>query len=214
MIGDLISAGASLLGGWLGQKSQDKNAERNIKLQKDFAQKGIQWKAADALKAGIHPLYAMGAQTNAFAPVSVGDSLGPAISSAGQDIGRAVSTGMTAPDKASKIVQALSVERAGLENELLRSQIRQINAAGSPPGMPTLGNNADPIVVGGKEVSRSPLFSDAATFQQRYGEPAEWIMAAPIAAADFVRSLDTRPSAAYGHSPTINDFLKWWKGGD
>lgn len=142
MIGNLISAGASLLGGVLGQKSQEKQAEKNIQLQKDFAQQGIQWKVADAKAAGIHPLYALGANTHSFAPVSVGDSLSPALANAGQDIGRAVnavSDGSTRVYGIQKALQGLALERAGLENEVLRSQIRRNNSAGTPPPVPTPG---------------------------------------------------------------------------
>lgn len=142
MIGNLIGAGASLLGGILGQNSQRKMAKQNIQLQKDFAQQGIQWKVADAKAAGIHPLYALGAQTHSFAPVSIGDSLSPAIANAGQDIGRAVnavSTGSQRTQGITQAMEALALERAGLENEVLRSQIRRNNSAGTPPATPLPG---------------------------------------------------------------------------
>lgn len=133
IIGAGISAAGSLLGGLFGQSSQEKMAEQNIKLQREFAQKGIQWKAADALKAGIHPLYAMGAQTHSFAPVSVGDSLGPAMASASQDIGSAVARGMTGPERVSsfnKAVQGLTLDKMALENQLLSSQIARLSGPG------------------------------------------------------------------------------------
>lgn len=142
MIGNLIAAGASLVGGIMGQRSQEKTAEKNIQLQKDFAQQGVQWKVADAKAAGIHPLYALGANTHSFAPVSVGDSLSPAIANAGQDIGRAVnavSDPSTRVNGIQKALQGLALERAGLENEVLRSQIRRNNSAGTPPPVPTPG---------------------------------------------------------------------------
>lgn len=144
MIGDLIAAGASLIGGFSAQKQQNKMAEQNIQLQKDFAQQGIQWKVNDAKAAGIHPLYALGAQTHSFAPVSVGDSLSPAISNAGQYLGRAANATATGSQRVTAITeaaQALALEKAGLENDLLRSQIRRNNAAGSPPPMPLPGTN-------------------------------------------------------------------------
>lgn len=142
MIGNLIAAGTSLLGGILGQNKQEKIAKQNIQLQKDFAQQGIQWKVADAKAAGIHPLYALGAQTHSFAPVSVGDSLSPALANAGQDIGRAINATSDGTTRQAAIAQAttrLALERAGLENELLRSQIRRNNSAGTPPPVPTPG---------------------------------------------------------------------------
>lgn len=142
MIGDLISAGMSLFGGMKAQKSQEKMAEKNIQLQKDFAQQGVQWKVADAKAAGIHPLFALGANTHSFAPVSIGDSVSSSFANAGQDIGRAVnavSDGSTRVKGIALALQNLQLERANLENDLLRSQIRKNNSAGTPPPVPTPG---------------------------------------------------------------------------
>lgn len=65
-LGSIISAGASLVGGILGNKSNQKIAEQNAALQKEFAQHGISWKVADAKRAGIHPLYALGSNGISF----------------------------------------------------------------------------------------------------------------------------------------------------
>lgn len=135
MLGNLISAGASLLGGLLGKKQADKN----IQLQKQFAQQGIQWKVADAKAAGIHPIYALGAPTHSFSPVSIGDSLGSGIRAAGQDIGRAINS-TSSPgqrrDAFTLAAQSLQLERGGLENELLRSQIARTRQQMNP-ALPT-----------------------------------------------------------------------------
>lgn len=93
MFGELLSAGTSLLGGLFGKSSQDKANRQNIQLQKDFAQKGIQWKVADARKAGVHPLAALGANTVSFSPSVVGSTaLGEGISNMGQSIDRAINS--------------------------------------------------------------------------------------------------------------------------
>jgi len=114
-------------------------ADKNIKLQKQFAQNAIQWKVADAEKAGVHPLYALGAQTHSFAPVGVGD-VGSSIAAAGQDLGRAV--GAVTPE-AGRLgaytvkIQGLQLQRAALENELLASQIAKLNQPATPPAPPS-----------------------------------------------------------------------------
>ena len=139
MLGNLIAAGTTLLGGILGQRSQQKMADQNIALQKEFAQSGIQWKVADARKAGIHPIYALGANTHSYSPVALGDSLTPAIHNAGQDISRAVNS---TSDQATRLnsfqlaSQNLTLEKMGLENQLLASQIARLNQTTSP-AMPT-----------------------------------------------------------------------------
>ena len=48
--------------------AQKEANKRNYEMQKEFAQHGIQWKAADAKEAGLHPLAALGAQTSAASP--------------------------------------------------------------------------------------------------------------------------------------------------
>lgn len=136
MLAPLLAAGSSLLGG-LFQKSQ---ADKNIKLQKQFAQSGIQWKVEDAKKAGVHPLYALGAQTHSFAPQSVGDM---GISNAGQDLSRAVSAAQ--PQSAHKGTAArLQLENMELQNDFLRSQINASKLAtlrqGQTIPMPSAGD--------------------------------------------------------------------------
>jgi len=133
MLGAILGAGASLLGSWMNSKSQDKN----IQLQKDFAQSGIQWRVADAKKAGVHPLYALGASTTSFSPVSVGGGLGDGISAAGQNIGRAIDAANSPTAKLAAVQGALTTERLGLENDLLRSQIARLNQSPVSAGIPS-----------------------------------------------------------------------------
>lgn len=137
MLGSIISAGAGIIGGLLGKKSSDKAtaatkemAAANIAHQKEFAQHGIRWRVDDARAAGIHPIYALGASTPSFAPVSAafsGDtSLPNALASAGQDIGRAVNATRSQGERMTaftKTAQALTLEKMSLENEVLRSEV-------------------------------------------------------------------------------------------
>lgn len=64
-----ISGGVQKYQGIRAQKSAERESRLNRKLQQDALQKGIQWKVADAQMAGIHPVFALGAQTNMPAPV-------------------------------------------------------------------------------------------------------------------------------------------------
>jgi len=134
MIGDLISAGANIIGGLINKRSTDKAGDKNAALQREFAQTGIQWKVEDAKKAGVHPLYALGAQTMSASPSYVGDtSLGSGIAEAGQNISRAVHSNSTAPTRNAVALEQLTLERAGLENDLLRSQIAKNVQTSNPP---------------------------------------------------------------------------------
>lgn len=196
-IGPLISAGASLLGGLLGKSSQEKANEQNIALQKEFAQNSIQWKAADALKAGIHPLYAMGAQTTSFSPTLVGDTALPtALGNMGQDISRAIDVTRTRDDRmgaVGKTMQDLTLIRMGLENELLASQIAKVRQAGGNPAFPGtpgfIPGQGTNVVLGGADVKANPNWSDAADIQNRYGEPAEWAYFPFVAGADVASNV-------------------------
>ena len=125
MLGNIISAGANIIGGLLNRKSQKDSlkaqqamADQNIQLQKDFAQQGIRWKVEDAKAAGIHPLYALGANTHSFSPVGIGttgggDSLGSSIAAAGQDIGRAINVARTKKEREQ--AQSQAAQLAGLK---------------------------------------------------------------------------------------------------
>lgn len=134
----MLEAIAGLLGKGVDAGISYLNARNNIKYQKMFAQHGIRWKVQDAMAAGLHPLAALGAQTSSFSPVSIGSNFGEA----GQDIARAMQAKTTEPERLSAVQKAeqdLRLQRLGLENQMLASQIAKVNQAGQPPPMPTLG---------------------------------------------------------------------------
>ncbi|QXP44133.1 MAG: DNA pilot protein [Arizlama microvirus] len=130
-----LPAAASLVGGLISAKKAGDIQDSNVAQQNAFAQHGIQWKVADAKAAGINPLAALGAPTMSYSPQQVGGpDVGTAISDMGQNLGRAVDASSTSEARSSsKVVEALTLERAKLQNDLLRSQITQINRASNPP---------------------------------------------------------------------------------
>lgn len=197
MIGPLLSAGASLIGGLMTSSAQkDANrqqaemARQNIAMQKDFAQKGIQWKVQDARNAGIHPLYALGAQTHSFSPISVGTTpvtgVGAGIAAAGQDLSRAFAASASPSQRATayeQAVQALSVERGQLENTLLKAQIAKLSSDQLPPPLPipeaTKHEERPQLYVGGEKIKTPSDTSTVEAWNKQLGEPGEWI-GAPI----------------------------------
>lgn len=152
MIGELIGAAGSLLGGLFGQSSarsaqrqQMQLAQQQMAMQREFAQQGVRWRVEDAKAAGVHPLFALGAQTHSFTPQSVGisadNSMGDAIASAGQSLGRAAQAGMSSQERdAATALTTLQLEKAGLENELLRTEIVGKKRAQLGPAMPSLAS--------------------------------------------------------------------------
>lgn len=128
MLGAILGAVGSLASGLLGAKSAEKNAAKQAKLQKEFAQNSIQWKAADAEKAGISKLYALGANTTSYSPVSIGDTSGLGnLGPMGQDIGRALDTNAPQSGKASTVLGTaavkLQLEGMKLDNDIKRTQL-------------------------------------------------------------------------------------------
>lgn len=150
-LSSLIPAAANLVGGLLGDKSREDAGEANLAAQKEFAQHGIRWKVEDAKAAGIHPLYALGANTVSFSPSFVGDSgLASGVAAAGQDIARAVDSTRTEDERIEARLDALKVRNAELQNDLLATQIAKMQAPNPPfPGSETLidgqGNAVLPV---------------------------------------------------------------------
>jgi len=164
MIGPILGAVAGLAGNLFSSNAQKKayeasaahaaeqnrimaeNNARQEQLQRDFAQQGIQWKVEDAKKAGLHPLFALGAQTHSYAPQSIG-SASPDFSllaQSGQSIGRAIDATRPALDKIGGFQNAImstQLEGLQLDNDIKRATLASQIALGrtSGPGMPSDG---------------------------------------------------------------------------
>lgn len=134
-LSSIVGPALSIAGGLFGGKSKapDMTAfDRHYQMQKEFAQHGIRWRVEDAKKAGIHPLYALGAPSFSPGGVSVGGSSsgsnrGDVLASMGQDISRAIMSTRTNRER-SEQAHKLQLEHGALQNELLRAQIRSVNA--------------------------------------------------------------------------------------
>lgn len=159
--------------------SAENTADKNIEMQKQFAKQGIRWKVADAQAAGIHPLYALGAQTHSFAPISTGGDLGSlagGLAADGQNIASAIDATRTAPEKVDAYtasLRQLQLEKGGLENELLRSQISGMRQAGQAPPMPSA---TDPYLMTGQtnsglKINEKPLSRVTAQPGMPWSEP-------------------------------------------
>lgn len=196
VLGNIISAGANILGGIMGSNEKKKDRQ----LQKDFAQQGIRWKVEDAKAAGLHPLAALGAQTMSFSPVSIGEpSIASGLAAAGQDVSRAVDATRTGGERISayqKTVQDLSLQRMGLENELLASQIAKTRAAGTPPPMPSSG---DRYLIEGQ--ANSPLVKTTAIERGAAAPENQSQEAAAVTESGFLRT----PT---GHAPVMSKDAK------
>lgn len=106
----MFGAIANLASGFFNRKSQKEAnsqslalARENMGLQREFAQHGVRWKVEDAKQAGIHPLFALGASTHSFSPVSAGvvpeNGLAEGMANAGQNIQRSIEATRTADER-------------------------------------------------------------------------------------------------------------------
>lgn len=202
MFGEIAGALGGLVGSLFGSNKEADMAEKNIELQREFAQNGIRWKVKDAQKAGIHPLYALGAQTTAFSPVSVGST---DFATAGQNIGSAIGAMVTPKEKIGdfqKTVQQLTLQKMGLENELLASSLRNVNQPGRGPGMPVgrmipgQGNTpatAQEMTAGGGAVTIqvNPQNTPAQVVSDQYGDATSEVVGGMNAIDDMMKTQGT-----------------------
>lgn len=198
MLGEIIGAAGSLLGGLFGKKSTEKANDQNVKLQREFAQNGIQWKVADAKAAGVHPLAALGAQTTSFSPSIVGDtSLSSGISNMGQDIGRAVSASSSSNQRKEALgnqilelqLQSLKLDNQGkfIGNSMLASQAARQAQVGPPfpsasgstntgiPGQAMAPVGRSDLQLGGIPIYNDPSITNAGAAEDVMGEPGDWL---------------------------------------
>lgn len=152
-------------------------AAKDREMAREFAQMGVRWRVADAAAAGVHPLYALGHSGQSPAPAALGVGAPGAGVASGQDASRAGRAGVSAGERLAEIAGVLSLERAELENELLRSQLARENSAQLGPGVP-LPSVSDNALIPGQgnapvvAVQRVPLravASDPVKTHQEHG---------------------------------------------
>lgn len=161
------------------------NAYEDRQLQKEFAQHGIQWRVADAVAAGLHPLAALGAAGAAYSPQPI--KLDPAVdpggwrSRMGQNLSRSIHA---TAEWSTRQLDKLAVERAVLENDLLKVQIereaRRVMQPSFPPaavnsqiGIEGLNGQADSLP-GGSSSNQPPVqFMPMGTTMSPKGRPAQ-----------------------------------------
>lgn len=188
MLGSILGGIGSVVSGLFGKSA----AEEQAQLQKQFAKNAIQWKVEDAKKAGVHPLYALGANTVSYSPVQTGGLDMSWLSDMGQEIDRSRMATSEAPTrKLADAMASLGLEKAGLENDLLRAEIAKTRAQVGP-AMPSVAPRAGLVpeevnppqrtagVNIGTGVKSNPYFTDGQTLADRYGDSEILGMASAI----------------------------------
>lgn len=220
-----ISAGSNLIGGLIGQQgAKEANAaslamaERNIQLQREFATHGIRWKVNDATKAGVHPLYALGASTTSFSPVSVGSlnegaPMANALSNMGQDVSRAASALVGPSGRASAAARVvagqelignrLKLDNMQLQNDVLRARLAQLTQPGNPPGVEfTVPENKKPeerppLMLENERLDTAPGTSPIKAYSDQYGDEnimVQQVLGNLMLGRDYVAHMLNNPS--------------------
>lgn len=135
-LGNIVSAVGSIAGGLIGANNAQSVAGMNYEAQKEFAQNGIRWRVEDAKRAGIHPLYALGASTQGYSPSGgyTGDyGISDAAAHFGQGFERAQQAKMTKEERDKQDVRDAIQDMAALEdlNQKRRLNDAQIRLANS-----------------------------------------------------------------------------------
>lgn len=193
MWGPILGA-IGALGGKLFDRSEARRQER-----KAAAFNPVKKRVEDARAAGVHPIYALGASGLDSASTGSQVAFGETLGNMGQNIGSSIDKSLDVHGKQAK---SLLLEKAGLENELLRTQIAKARTdMVKEPTLPALGQRYllegqgstalshipgslvevpgahklqspqyTPNLVFGGHYRTHPRFSDAQTYEDRYGE--------------------------------------------
>lgn len=124
MVDGILSLIGSLFGAGINAGIQSDINSKNANLQKEFAQNSIQWKVQDAQKAGIHPLYALGAGGYQASPSYAGSDVGGSVSNALRGLGSAL--GAKEQEEFLREKQDLELESLALDNLAKRKQISEM----------------------------------------------------------------------------------------
>lgn len=141
LTGPLIGAGSALLGGLTSGFMNMSSGARDRAFQRENMQNAIQWRVKDAKKAGIHPVFALGANvsTGGGSPQFIGDPIGPSLAEAGQNISNALARQQTVEQRQKHQMDlslaAKSLEETDARIGLIRAQQRMLEQA--PGGLGT-----------------------------------------------------------------------------
>lgn len=165
----LLAGGADIAGGLLNTSSAQAINSANLAQQMFLANNSVSMRVADAKRAGINPLAALGVSSPGFVGATPTEP-GSGVAAAGQDISRAL---MANADKASK--------RDALETAEIQSRIDQNDAETAYIRSKTIRALADPgTPISGVPLPRpNPLFTgDIKPALQRF-QTSEGIVVTP-----------------------------------
>lgn len=176
MLGAALGAVGNVVGAVANNAMAGEAADEAWSRHKRVLKNQVSWRVKDSVKAGLHPLAALG-MSPAGGPgaAQVFDS---GIGNAASSIAQAADAYASPEMKLSKVVASLQLERGKLENDLLRTQIasqRQQILTRQLPGLAPLSNDPAPALggelvvpgIGAWKVANASLGQDA---EQAYSD--------------------------------------------
>lgn len=168
LLGTALATGGNIAGALISKSASDNTNEVNRKnftdqqaMEDYYARNSIQLRAADARAAGVNVNTAIGAPSvgsAVSAPNYQAFDAGPYVSNAFGNLGQNLSNILTREQENSELNQ-LTLERARLENDLLRSQISVIKSPARQTKLPSAVGNTmgqgNSFVVNPSEVQSS-----------------------------------------------------------
>lgn len=150
----------SLLSGQMSSSSTEEANIANVNMQYDFAKHGVQWRVDDAKRSGLHPLAAIGANTNSPYANVIGKDYSY-LEAMGQAVGKGFLT-----------------EKAKMELALLQSQKNNIDA-NTIATLRNSGRNIDDLITvtspsaGNESVKKVNISGQPQVIEQSNLVPAE-----------------------------------------
>lgn len=164
MLGSIISTIGNVASGIFNAKKQEK-----------YAKNALQWKAADAEKAGISKIYAMGAPTHSFNPVSIGADPGLASSIdktiSGQSGPHGTTTGKISG--ISSAIQAAQLDGLKIDNDIKRADLASKLNIATQPGAGGIMDRDVTQGPGGVQMEKKIAPSSPGQFNRSFGVSPE-----------------------------------------
>lgn len=201
-LGGTIGGVGSLIGAGVDSWTQQKINKENYDMQKEFAQNSLQWKMADAKKAGIHPLVALGAQTYSASPSSVASGSGKSIGRGFEKFGQAIDTYIADDEDRRR----LENERLALENKKLEAEINGKFSQGVGSLMSSSsGSSPSAIVTGNPDSVSSQKLKEQTNVDKSIKVGNGLVLQKPLGNGDFYFTFD--PNSTQGQKFSEDGFM-------
>lgn len=147
------TVGSFMGGGSEGLSRQDQRylAHHNLEMSRDALYRNMQIRAADAEKAGFHPLAALGVMPSGSPAIPIpggssGPRLGDRLERMGQNVSRAIQAYQTPEQRAILQAELDNAKRQGnlIDAQVAESKARTAQMTGTPPPAPPSGDIRNP----------------------------------------------------------------------